>query len=65
MVLVLAAVLVRALQAEITSADAIVLFLGLRLLYGQLGVLSAGIMRFARASAREGGLHDDAREVAW
>jgi hypothetical protein len=64
MVVALAAVLVRALNGDITSADAIVMFLGLRLLYGQLGVLSAGIMRFARASAREGGRRDDVRQVA-
>lgn len=54
MVVVLGAVLVRVLGGEVSSADAIVLFLGLRLLYGQLGTLSAGVMRFARASARGG-----------
>jgi hypothetical protein len=53
-VLVLAVMLLRTLSGEIDSADAIVLFLGLRLLSGQLGTLSAGIMRFARASARRG-----------
>jgi hypothetical protein len=53
-VLVLAVMLLRTLSGEIDSADAIVLFLGLRLLSGQLGTLSAGIMRFARAAARQG-----------
>lgn len=52
MVVVLGTVLVRVLSGDVSSADAIVLFLGLRLLYGQVGVLSAGVMRFARASAR-------------
>ena len=56
MVVVLGAVLLRVLHADVSSADAIVLFLGLRLLYGQLGTLSAGVMRFARASARGGRL---------
>lgn len=54
MVVVLGTVLLRTLEADISSADAIVLFLGLRLLYGQIGVLSAGVMRFARAAARRG-----------
>jgi hypothetical protein len=54
MVLVLAYMLLRTLLGDITTADAIVLFLGLRLLAGQLGTLSSSIMRFARASARQG-----------
>lgn len=54
MVLVLGYMLLRTLLGDITSADAIVLFLGLRLLAGQLGTLSSSIMRFARASARQG-----------
>lgn len=54
MVLVLVYMLLRTLLGDITSANAIVLFLGLRLLSGQLGTLSASIMRFARASARRG-----------
>lgn len=52
MALVLVVVLVRTLGGDVSSSDAIVFFLGLRLLYGQLGVYSAGIMRFARAAAR-------------
>ncbi len=64
LVLVLGTVLARVLLSEISSADAIVLFLGLRLLYGQLGVLSAGVMRFARASARGGRADVDAIAVA-
>lgn len=54
MVLVLAYMLLRTLAGDIESANAIVLFLGLRLLAGQLGTLSGSIMRFARASARRG-----------
>jgi hypothetical protein len=54
MVLVLMCMLLRTLLGDITSANAIVLFLGLRLLAGQLGTLSASITRFARASARRG-----------
>lgn len=54
MVLVLVCMLLRTLSGDIDSADAIVLFLGLRLLSGQLGTLSASVMRFARASARGG-----------
>lgn len=55
MVVVLVCMLLRTLSGEISSADAIVLFLALRLLSGQLGTVSAGVMRFARASARRGG----------
>lgn len=54
MMLVLVCILLRTLSGDISGADAIVLFLGVRLLSGQLGTLSAGIMRFARASARRG-----------
>lgn len=52
LVVVLAFVLVRTLRGEMASADAIVLFLATRLLYGQLGQSSAAMMRFARAAAR-------------
>lgn len=52
MAVVLVMVIVRALGGEVSSTDAVVFFLGLRLLYGQLGTFSAGIMRFARAAAR-------------
>lgn len=52
MAVVLACVLVRTLQGHLTSGDAIVFFLALRLSYGQAATLSSGIMRFARASAR-------------
>ncbi|SFD40241.1 hypothetical protein [Streptomyces aidingensis] len=54
MVVVLAFMLYRALTGEIPSSDAIIMFLALRLLSGQLGTLSAGITRFARATARTG-----------
>lgn len=50
--LVLLVVLFRTLEGQLSSADAIVFFLGSRLLYGQLGAFSAGIMRFSRAAAR-------------
>lgn len=52
MAVVLVLVLVRTLGGQVSSSDAVVFFLGLRLLYGQLGTYSAGIMRFARAAAR-------------
>lgn len=52
--LVLVCMLLRTLSGDLDSADAIVLFLGLRLLSTQLGTLSASVMRFARASARRG-----------
>lgn len=52
MAVVLVLVLVRTLGGQVSSSDAIVFFLALRLLYGQLGTFSAGIMRFARAAAR-------------
>lgn len=45
-------VLVRAIQGGLTGPDAIVLFIGLRMLYSQVGNLSASAMRFARAKAR-------------
>ncbi|BDZ42884.1 hypothetical protein GCM10025865_21830 [Paraoerskovia sediminicola] len=54
MVIVLVVVLWRAVQGEIVTADAIVFFLALRIAFGQLGALSGGMMRFARASARRG-----------
>lgn len=49
---VLVVVLVRTLNGQVTSSDAIVFFLAVRLLFGQLGTFSAGMMRFARAAAR-------------
>lgn len=48
----LAVVLYRALHGEIAGADAIVLFIGLRMMYSQVGNLSASAMRFARVRAR-------------
>lgn len=51
LILMLAFLLWRVIVGESETSDAIVLFLGLRLQYGQLGNLSAGVMRFARASA--------------
>lgn len=54
MVGVLVFMLARTLQGHISSPDAIVLFLALRLVAGQLANQSAGMMRFARASARRG-----------
>lgn len=52
MALSLAAVLFRALDGHIAGADAIVLFIGLRMMYSQVGNLSASAMRFARVKAR-------------
>lgn len=52
MAVVLAVVLVQTLGGQIPSSDAVVFFLALRLLYGQLGTFAAGMMRFARAAAR-------------
>lgn len=49
---VLVVVLVRTLGGDVASSDAVVFFLALRLLYGQIGTFSGGIMRFARAAAR-------------
>ncbi|ROS78534.1 hypothetical protein [Cellulomonas sp. PhB143] len=54
MVVVLVTVLWRALDHQVATADAIVFFLALRIAFGQLGALSGGMMRFARASARRG-----------
>lgn len=50
--LMMALVLWRTLTRDLPPADAIVLFLGLRLLYGHLAALSPSVMRFARASSR-------------
>ncbi|MFT3887835.1 MAG: hypothetical protein QM713_06700 [Arachnia sp.] len=43
-------VFVRVLGGQIATSDAIVLFLGLRLMFGQFGTLSSSAMRFARAA---------------
>jgi hypothetical protein len=53
--LMMALVLWRTLGNHLVAADAIVLFLGLRLLYGHLATLSPSVMRFARASSRNPG----------
>jgi hypothetical protein len=50
--LMMALILWRTVTSQLADADAIVLFLGLRLLYGHLGALSPSVMRFARASSR-------------
>lgn len=52
MAIVLGVVLWRALGGGVPSSDAVVFFLGLRLLCGRTGSFSAGMMRFARAAAR-------------
>ncbi len=54
MAIALAAVLLFTLRGRIGPTDAIVMLLGMRLLYGQLSQLSGGAMRFGRASARRG-----------
>jgi hypothetical protein len=51
--LMMALVLWRTLTQGLAAADAIVLFLGLRLLYGHVGTLSPSAMRFARAASRQ------------
>jgi len=48
----LAVVLYRAVGGHVAGADAIVLFIGLRMMYSQVGNLSASAMRFARVKAR-------------
>src|SRR5689334_12098975 len=48
----LAAVLFTAAKGKVGGADAFVLFIGLRMLYSQVGNLSASAMRFARVKAR-------------
>ncbi|MCZ4500692.1 MAG: hypothetical protein JWQ74_3247 [Marmoricola sp.] len=48
----LGVVLYRALKGQVAGADAIVLFIGLRMMYSQVGNLSASAMRFARVKAR-------------
>lgn len=52
MALSLAVVLYRAVDGKVAGADAFVLFIGLRMLYSQVGNLSASAMRFARVKAR-------------
>ncbi|ROR90545.1 hypothetical protein [Nocardioides aurantiacus] len=52
MALALAVVLLRAVSGALAGADAIVLFIGLRMMYSQVGHLSASAMRFARVEAR-------------
>lgn len=64
MAIALAAVLYFALRGDIVGADAVVMLLGMRVLYGQLGQLSAGAMRFGRATARRGGGDDPTDEFA-
>lgn len=48
----LGAVLVLTIKGKVAGADAFVLFIGLRMLYSQVGNLSASAMRFARVKAR-------------
>lgn len=55
MAFALASVLYFTLRGGIAGADAVVMLLGMRLLYGQLGQLSSGAMRFGRATARRDG----------
>ncbi|MBR7742081.1 hypothetical protein KC207_02075 [Phycicoccus sp. BSK3Z-2] len=48
----LAFLLVQVVDAAVDTATAIMMFLGLRLMFGQLGTVSASAMRFARATVR-------------
>ncbi|MGB7981596.1 MAG: hypothetical protein WCF36_12480 [Candidatus Nanopelagicales bacterium] len=50
----LVVMLSRVVSGDLSSADAIIFFIGLRILYGHVSALSGGVMRFARASARRG-----------
>lgn len=50
--LALGFLLVRVLGGGLDTANAIMMFLGMRLMFGQLGNVSASAMRFARATAR-------------
>jgi hypothetical protein len=52
MALMMIVVLWRTVIGNLSGADGVVLFLGLRLLYGHLGALSPSVMRFARDSVR-------------
>lgn len=52
MALVLAIVLLETLGGRFPTADAIVMLLAMRLQFSQVGNLSSGVMRFARAVAR-------------
>ncbi|HKC28230.1 MAG TPA: hypothetical protein VKB75_09480, partial [Jatrophihabitans sp.] len=52
MALMMIVVLWRTVTGKLSGADGVVLFLGLRLLYGHLGALSPSVMRFARDSVR-------------
>lgn len=54
MVASLVGMLLRTVQGAVSSADAVVLFLSLQRVSGQLGSMSSGAMRFARALARRG-----------
>jgi hypothetical protein len=52
MALLMIVVLWRTVTGNLVAGDAVVLFLGLRLLYGHLGALAPSVMRFARDSVR-------------
>lgn len=52
--LVLLLILTLTLSGQLSPDHAVTLFLGLRLLYGQVGNVASGSLRFARAAARAG-----------
>lgn len=52
MALMMLVVLWRTVTGRLSGSDGVVLFLGLRLLYGHLGALAPSVMRFARDSVR-------------
>ncbi|MDT4916307.1 MAG: hypothetical protein QOI15_473 [Pseudonocardiales bacterium] len=64
MALMMLVVLWRTVTGHLSGADGVVLFLGLRLLYGHLGALAPSVMRFARDSVRRQAAHDRATAVA-
>jgi hypothetical protein len=57
MALMMLVVLWRTVTGHLAAADGVVLFLGLRLLYGHLGALAPSVMRFARDSVRRSAAH--------
>jgi hypothetical protein len=64
MALMMLVVLWRTLTRQLAETDGVVLFLGLRLLYGHLGALSPSVMRFARDSVRRDAARASAMAMA-
>jgi hypothetical protein len=64
MALMMLVVVWRTLTRHLSGADGVVLFLGLRLLYGHLGALAPSVMRFARDSVRRNAARAQAAATA-